>query len=147
MKNTGFTFVELIVVILLIGIISVFVAPRFFADSDFKARGISDEIITAIRHAQRLAMARGEQYQFDLTSDAASHIYRVQRTATGVNVRHPDGSIFEKRFPLSIPIVTPGVIVFDEMGRPVPNNPYAISIGTGALFTITVEQETGYAHL
>lgn len=139
MKNTGFTFVELIVVILIVGILSVFIAPKFFADNDFKARGIADEIITAIRHAQRLSMTRGQNHQIIITTSS----YTVQRS-DGTSVRHPDGSInFVKNFPTNL-VTTAKTIDFDQLGRPIPNSLETITIPP---FTITVEKETGYAHI
>ena len=139
MKNTGFTFVELVVVILLIGILSAFVAPRFFADNDFKARGIADELITAIRHAQRLSMTRGENHRIVITTSS----YTVEKF-DGASVRHPDGSLtFSKTVPNNI-ITTAATITFDQLGRPIPNSVSTISISP---FTLTVEQETGYAHI
>lgn len=139
MKNHGFTFVELIVVILLIGILSAFVAPRFFADNDFKARGLADELITAIRHAQRLSMTRGENHRIIITTTN----YTVEKF-DNTSVRHPDGSAtFSKDFPVNI-VTTPRTIEFDQLGRPIPNNLTTIVLEP---FTITVEQETGYAHI
>jgi len=139
MKSLGFTFVELIVVILLIGILSAFVAPRFFDDDTFKARGLADEIVTAIRHAQRLSMTRGQNHEIIITTSS----YTVRRS-DGTNVRHPDGSAtFSKTFPPNL-VTTNKTIDFDQLGRPIPNSQESIEIPP---FTITVEQETGYAHI
>lgn len=142
MKTSGFTIVELIVVILLIGILSAFIAPKFFADNDFKARGTADEIITAIRHAQRLSMTRGENHRIIITTTS----YTVEKYvgSTSTTVRHPDGSpTFSKTFPANI-VTTAKTIEFDQLGRPIPNTLETIDL---APFTITVEQETGYAHI
>lgn len=139
MKTQGFTLVELIVVILLIGILSVSVAPRFFSDNDFKARGIADEMITAIRHAQRLSMTRGENHRIIITATN----YTVEKS-DGTSVRHPDGSAtFNITIPANI-VTTAKTIEFDQLGRPIPNTTESIAL---APFTITVEQETGYAHI
>ncbi|MCW8901620.1 MAG: prepilin-type N-terminal cleavage/methylation domain-containing protein [Gammaproteobacteria bacterium] len=142
MKNTGFTIVELIVVILIIGILSASIAPRFFSDNDFKARGIADELITAIRHAQRLSMTRGENHRVIITTTN----YTVEKFVAGIStpVRHPDGSTsFSKTFPANI-VTTAKTIEFDQLGRPIPNNVATVSLSP---FTLTVEQETGYAHI
>ena len=142
MNQDGFTFVELIVVILLVGILSVFIAPKFFADNDFKARGIADEIITAIRHAQRLSMTRGENHRIIVTTSN----YTVEKFVGGAStsVRHPDGAVtFSKNFPTNI-VTSTATIEFDQLGRPIPNSTVTIAL---APFTITVEQETGYAHI
>lgn len=144
MKTHGFTFVELIVTILIVGILSAYIAPRFFSTSTFEQRATSDEIISAIRRAQQLSMTRGESYQFVLTASN----YTVQK-ADGTDIRHPDGSatslkeFHDKNFTASA--IT---IRFDSLGQPFDTlgNPLSttnIAIGD---VTITVEQETGYAH-
>lgn len=139
MKINGFTIVELIVVVLLIGILSTFIAPKFLSDDDFKARGIADELITAIRHAQRLSMTRGENHRIIITTTS----YSVEKS-DGTSVRHPDGSTsFSKTIPNNL-VSTPSTIAFDQLGRPIPNSVSTISISP---FTLTVEQETGYAHI
>ena len=139
MNQDGFTFVELIVVILIVGILSVFIAPKFFADNDFKARGIADEIITAIRHAQRLSMTRGENHRIIITTSN----YTVENFV-GDSVRHPDGGVtFSKDFPPNI-VTSTATIEFDQLGRPIPNSLVSIVLEP---FTITVEKETGYAHI
>ena len=139
LKYSGFTFVELIVVILLIGILSAYIAPKFLDDNDFKARGLADEIITAIRHAQRLSMTRGENHRIIVTTTT----YTVEKF-DNTPVRHPDGSLtFSKTFPANI-VTTTKTIEFDQLGRPIPNSQESIEIPP---FTITVEQETGYAHI
>lgn len=142
MTNKGFTLVELIVVILLIGILSIFIAPRFFNDNDFKARGIADEIIMATRHAQRLSMSRGQNHRIIINPGS----YRVEKFVTSVStsVRHPDGnSSFNIILPANI-VSTTTTIEFDQLGRPIPNITTNITIGT---FSVTIEKETGYAHL
>lgn len=141
MNRDGFTLIELIVVILLIGILSASVAPRFFSDNDFKARGLADEIITAIRHAQRLSMTRGENHHIIITTTS----YTVEKVAGPIKkVRHPDGDdAFSKIIPNNI-VTSTVTIEFDQLGRPIPNNLVSIDL---LPFTITVEKETGYAHI
>ena len=144
MNQDGFTFVELIVVILIVGILSVFIAPKFFADNDFKARGIADEIITAIRHAQRLSMTRGENHRIIITTSNYTVEKFIASTNISTPVRHPDGGVtFSKNFPPNI-VTTPATIEFDQLGRPIPNSLVSITL---APFTVTVEKETGYAHI
>lgn len=141
MKTNGFTLVELIVTILIVGILSAYIAPRFSATDTFEHRATSDEIISAIRRAQQLSMTRGESYQFDLSASN----YTVQKSG-GVDIRHPDGSATSlKTFHDNNLAVTPLAqpIRFDSIGRPIPNEEKTIQIGD---ITITIEKETGYAH-
>ena len=148
MNYKGFTLVELIVVILLIGIMSVFVIPKFDSDG-FKARGLADEVITSIRHAQRLAMTRGEQYKIDISPTE----YQVRKT-NGDQVRHPSGKgeflfVAPDDFPANL-IQSTESIEFNSLGQPVKADSSAITIDTDISippFTLRIEEETGYAHL
>jgi MSHA pilin protein MshC len=54
----GFTIVELIVMIVIIGIIAVLALPRFADRSDFQARGFQDETRSLLRYAQKAAVAQ-----------------------------------------------------------------------------------------
>ena len=65
---SGFTLVELIVVILITGILSISIAPRFFGVSAYEDRKAADELLTALRHTQQMAMNRGGDIQLVLTA-------------------------------------------------------------------------------
>ena len=53
----GFTLLELIVVMVLLGVLSVFVLPALQTD-DFAARGFRDETTALLRYAQKTAVAQ-----------------------------------------------------------------------------------------
>jgi len=56
--HTGFTLVELVVVIILLGILSVYAVPRFIGVQDFRESGFYQEIVSATRYAKNLAVAK-----------------------------------------------------------------------------------------
>lgn len=56
MVNQGFTLIELVVVIIIIGVLSVSVLPRFFSSSGFEEYAYRDEIATKLRAIQLRAM-------------------------------------------------------------------------------------------
>ena len=56
--SPGFTLIELIMVIVLVGVLSVFIAPKLFNSDDFNARGFHDQTLAFLRYAQKTAIAQ-----------------------------------------------------------------------------------------
>jgi len=57
-RAAGFTMVELIVVMVIMGILSAVAVERFFDNATFEAREYADQVKTVIRYAQKLAIAQ-----------------------------------------------------------------------------------------
>ena len=58
MRPSGFTLVELIVTIVILGIIAVVAIPRFTARNSFDSRGFYDRATATVRYAQKIAIAQ-----------------------------------------------------------------------------------------
>lgn len=56
--QAGFTLVELITVLVLVGILAVAALPRFFDQNVFASRGFLDETMAQLRYAQKAAVAQ-----------------------------------------------------------------------------------------
>lgn len=54
----GFTLIELIMVIVILGVLAVVAAPRIFDNSTFAARGLHDETMALLRFGQKTAIAQ-----------------------------------------------------------------------------------------
>lgn len=69
---TGFTLVELVMVIMIIGVLSVSFAPRIASLSTYDIRTWADDLREVLRHARSLATYRGCAVRVDVGSDGYS---------------------------------------------------------------------------
>lgn len=132
-RQAGFTLVELIMTVVIVGIISVVAIPRFFETSVFQNRGAADQVKAALRYGQKVAIAQHKNVAVNITSPASS-----SDCGTALN---GSGDIDCK---ISNKVTAPDKsVTFNALGQPVPNAADSVTIG-GIL--ITIEQETGYVH-
>lgn len=143
MRAQGYTLVELVVVIVLIGVLSVVAVVRF-DPRPFRSHAAAAELIEAIRYAQSLSMSRGalERYRvefgnggFSVVSDERGVLLAPMNTSDWADVRvQPAGSI-----------------EFDTRGRPrcqpddCTERPWLITVSAGKnSSTLRLEPVTGY---
>ena len=89
----GFTLVELIVVMVVIGILAVTVIPRFANRADFDARGFADATAAMLRYGQKSAVAQRRTVCVGFS--AAAVTLTMATTFGGAcnrNLAGPDGS-------------------------------------------------------
>src|SRR5437762_1871199 len=82
LRKRGFTIVELIIVILLLGILSAYVGAKQYSVGDETLRSQAEKMRRDLRHAQRLAMAWGKTLTVGVTTGANGG-YSVSCTAVG----------------------------------------------------------------
>jgi MSHA pilin protein MshC len=71
MNQRGFTLIELVMVLVLIGIIALFAAPRLGNIPTTKAFSLADKLRADIRYAQNLAMTRNQRYRVYVNNSPA----------------------------------------------------------------------------
>ena len=76
--QNGFTLMELILVIVLLGILAAMAIPRFADTSVFLQRGYFDELLQATRYAQKLAVSSHCQTRIDIVAGN----YKIQQPKT-----------------------------------------------------------------
>lgn len=82
-KQKGFTLIELVIIMVLIGIMAVFAAPRLYITST-NAAAFSDKLRADIRYAQNLAMTQARRWRVYVnTPPAPNPGYAVVNDANG----------------------------------------------------------------
>lgn len=76
--NSGFSLVELITVIILLGILGVVALGRFSGGDVFAARGFFDDTLNAVRFAQKLAISSGCDVRVITTANS----YQLRQSST-----------------------------------------------------------------
>ncbi len=140
-KKSGFTLVELVVVILLLGILAAFALPRFFDLDSFRSRAYYDEVAAAVRYAQKLAVASGCEVQVSISGGSYALQQRATSCSSGSFVtlsNHPVSSGAVSGVSLS---AAPSSFIFDAMGR----SSHAVTVTVGGK-PFSVVAETGYVN-
>jgi MSHA pilin protein MshC len=75
---SGFSLIELISVIVLLGVLSVFALGRLSSPSQFAVKGFFDDTVNAVRFAQKLAVSTGCDVQVEMTTAG----YQLRRSST-----------------------------------------------------------------
>lgn len=135
----GFTIVELVVVIVLLGIISVTVLPRFFDIGGYRDRAAYDELASAIRYAQKLAVASGCEVQVALAGNSYALQQHATDCTTGSFVDISNHPVTTGTFPNVGLSSSTSSFIFNAMGR----SSQLVTVGVGGR-TISVVAETGY---
>ncbi|WP_409518337.1 prepilin-type N-terminal cleavage/methylation domain-containing protein [Janthinobacterium sp.] len=171
----GFTMVELVAVIVVVGILGAFAAPRFLQNEVFDARAFADQNLNMLRYAQKLAIAQNRPVFAVLNSNRIALCFNPT-CGTADRVLAPAGANsgnaatvaqcgtdrrwFCEGRPSNVSYgvaATGTVLFFNALGRPFlngdvdPASTFArlgIPIGGGGpTRTVIVEAETGYVHL
>ena len=140
--SIGFTLIELVMVIVIIGALSVTALPKFSDTSVFQSRGFADQVLATLRYAQKTAIAQHRNVCVGLA--AASVTLTINNTACSANLNLPDRQINILTAPAGITLTTNQAnLVFDANGNPSVTATITIPEVAAA---ITVEAETGYVH-
>jgi MSHA pilin protein MshC len=151
-KQAGFTLIELVMTMVIIGIMGAVAIPRFFGASVFQARGFADQLKATMRYAQKMAIAKNRYIcvtftttSITLTQDAtAPSLVHASASCPGSSLTSPAGQ--------TPYVVTAAGAVSQSGGSAFNFSPQgrasaAQSITVNGYVTpVIVEAETGYVH-
>jgi MSHA pilin protein MshC len=146
----GFTLFELLIVIVLLSILSVFALGSLFDQDEFAARGFFDDTVNAVRFAQKLAISTGCEVQVAISAAG----YQLSQkgplggppdciTGGFIPVKNPANrgknySNLSSGFSLS-PVTS---ITFDARGIPLSGSDATITL-SGTSYSFEIDGQTG----
>ncbi len=148
-KHSGFTMIELIVIIVLVAVLSAVILPRLSSRSAFDERVFRDEVLNTARYAQQLAMMRGRNYTVRFHLNNSSQNYGIDsRQGSGAYswLTHANSEPFPITYPNNI-VTSPAniIISFDALGNIVGGVSQAITITGDASSSLCIDG-SGFAH-
>lgn len=156
----GFTLIELVMVIVILGVLAVFAAPMFNATM-FNARGFHDETLSLLRYAQKAAIAQRRTVCVTFTSTSVNLTMAsspsTANCASSTALTGPNGatvvtaasgaSFYNNTAPTNFNfdgLGQPITGAVDANGVPITANKQTIKINDAT--DIVVESITGYVH-
>jgi MSHA pilin protein MshC len=147
-RTSGFSLIELIVVMVVMAILIGIAAPRFFGQGEFEGPAFAQELASAARYAQKVAVVSG--CRVDLVVSATGYgLFKPQDTTPKCGstptmtlpVKHPaTGEPFAATTPAGVAIGgTLGTVQFAASG--VPNVAASFTVGTQS---VTIAANSGY---
>lgn len=159
-QRDGFTLVELVVTLLVVGVLAVGVLPRFVNLSLFDSASYADQLAALLRYGQKVAIAQRRMVVIDW-SDAAAPLFQAYaqsepRTCTsgGTPIPVPGGSFHAATTAVTLTSSSGTRLCFDALGKPyLPGGALATTLrievrdaDATLRRSIDIEAETGYVH-
>jgi MSHA pilin protein MshC len=148
-RATGFTLVELVVTMVLIGILAAIAVPQLTGTQVYDQLGFTDRTLSLLQYAQKTAIAERRQVcvTFSATGATLTFSSAFSPPACDTNVVGPGGEnpYAVAATGLAAYAPAPANFTFNALGQASAGQTITFA-GVGLVRTITVEQDTGYVH-
>ena len=146
---SGFSIFELIIVIVLLGILSVYALSSVFDQDEIAARGFFDDTVNAVRFAQKLAISTGCDIR--VATVAAGYSLLQSSSCTANDFANPvvnpanRGNIYQNlNVPSGFTLAPTTTITFNARGIPDSGSDVAFTITDGVTtYSFNVDGQTG----
>lgn len=148
----GFTIIELIAVIMIVGILSSVAAPKFIGNDAFAARGAHGTLLASLRLAQKTAIAQRKIVYANINTTSRAICLGYDASCTTPVIDPATKGAYSKTLPDTVSVTTTlNQIAFNGSGQENSNNTVTLTITNNAsggtpVRTVTIERDTGYVH-
>lgn len=144
----GYTIIELVLVIVILAVLAAMAGPRFFDNSAFDERAYYDEVVSALRYAQKVAVASGCRVQVSL--GVTDYALAQQPAQAGhcdpldanfvVPVRLSTGDAVNGTAPAGITTIPTVTFVYTPLGQTSFASDQTVTVGSRAMI---IQAESG----
>lgn len=154
-RSSGFSLLELIVVILIIGVLASVAAPRLLRDDSYTPAGYAEQVMALMRYAQQVAVAERREIcvAYNATPPARFELRRTVNFATPGSACNAASLVMLASSDPYVATVPNGVTAavlpatglrFNALGQASPAASVTVTVPGLATYTISVVAETGY---
>jgi MSHA pilin protein MshC len=155
-RHSGFTMIELIMTMVIIGVMAVVALPRLDMVRSFDEAGYRDKVKATLEYARKSAVAQRRNVRVALAGNNLTLTIDNDIPESGAAATYPralalpapdracGGATNQICAPAGITLAGTATLIFSALGA--PNTAGSYTVTGDAAHTITVEAETGYVH-